>query len=112
AQAAAAFFYIGFDDERTVAIAAVSYVALRLLGGDIVGGAGLLAGSAETRVKFGEQRRIARDMPRIEQRRADRGVLGALNEAVLDRARGVAHFHAEVPQEVKHVLDDLERLLR
>ena len=88
------------------------HVAFRLLGSDVVGDASFLACGTEFRVEIAEEFRIASDMARIQQSRADRGVLGAFDEAVIDRARGVTDFHAEVPQEVEHVLDDLERLAR
>ena len=90
----------------------MAHGALGLLGGDVVGDAGFLAGGAEAGVELGEQRRVAGDVARIEQRGADRGVLGAFDQAILDRARGVADLHAEIPQEVEHVLDDLQRLPR
>ena len=71
-----------------------------------------LQAARKRRVEVGEQLRVAGHVPGIEQRSADRGVLGALDQAVLDRAGGVADLHAEVPQEVEHVLDHLQRLTR
>jgi hypothetical protein len=41
-------------------------VALRLLGGDVVGNAGFLARRAELRVELGEQLCVAGDMPRVQ----------------------------------------------
>ena len=110
AQPAAAFLDVRLDDERAVAVAAMAHGTLGLLGGDVFGDAGVLAGGAETRVEIREQLFVAGDEARIEQRGADGGVLGAFDQAILDRARGVADLHAEVPQEVEHVLDDLQRL--
>ena len=110
AQPAAAFLDIGLDDKRAVAIAAVPHRALGLLGGDVFGRARFLAGGAEAAVKLAEQGLVAGQEARVEQRRADRRVLGALHQAIPDRPRRMADLQAEVPQEIQHVFDDAQRL--
>jgi len=90
----------------------MAYVAFGLLGGNVFGDAGVLAGSAEAGMEVGEQRRVARNMSCVEQRGADGGVLCAFDQAILDGARGVTDLHAEIPQEIQHVLDHAQRLLR
>ena len=61
----------------------------------------------ETRLQIVEQGAIAKDETRLEQRRADRHVGFGLAQAFVDRARGVADFLAQVPQDVEHRFDDL-----
>ncbi len=88
----------------------MAHSAFGLLGGNIFRDTGVLAGGAETRVEVAEQFCVAGDMSRVKQCGADRGVLGTFDQAVLDRASGMADLHAEVPQEVEHVLHDLQSL--
>ena len=41
----------------------MAHGAFGLLGGDVLGDAGILAGGAEAGVEIGEQRRVAGDVP-------------------------------------------------
>ena len=61
---------------------------------------------AEALLEVGEQRRVAEDQPRVEQRRADGHVGMAKAHALVDRAGGVADFEAEIPQEIENVFGD------
>ena len=90
----------------------MAHIALGLLGSDVFGDASVLARGAEACVEVGEQRRIAGYVAGVEQCSADRGIPGAFDQAVLDRARGVADLNPEVPQEVQHVLHHPQRLWR
>ena len=86
--------------------------ALGLFRGDVFAGAGFLAGGAETAVEVGEQRLVAGHEPRVQQRRADRRVFAPSIRQSLDRSRRVPNLQAEIPQEIQHVFDDLQRLRR
>src|SRR6185437_15491350 len=107
-QASTAFLHVRFDDERAVAITAMPDRPLCLFRSDVFGSTSVLAGRAEPAMKVGEQVRIAGQMTCIEKRRANGRVFCALGQAVFDRTRGMADLQPEVPQEVQHVLDDLE----
>ncbi len=110
AQTAAAFLDIRFDHERAVAEAAMARLAFGLLGGDVFGRAGGLAGGAEALMEILEQRRVAGERAGVEQRGTDGDVLGAFAQAFLDRAGGVADLQPEVPEEIEHVFDHRERM--
>ena len=53
-----------------------------------------------------EQRRVAADEPRFQQRGADGHVSPRLTHAVIDRARGMPNFQFQIPQRVKNALHD------
>ncbi len=58
-------------------------------------------------VQLVEQRAVAPQVARLEQRGADGLVALGVAQALLDRAGGMADLQAHVPQEVEHELDDL-----
>src|SRR5262249_3532358 len=61
---------------------------------------------AEAALKLGEQSLVAKDQARVEQRRADGHVRARQAHALIDGARGVADFEAEIPEEIEHVFGD------
>ena len=109
-QPAAAFLDIRLHDKRAVAVAAVANRTLSLLGRDIFGRPGFLAGCAKAAIKLGEKRFVTGQEPRIKQRRPDRCVLGALSQAIADGAGGMTNLEAEIPQKIQHILDHAQRV--
>ena len=110
-QAAAPLLDVRLDQERALAEAAVAHVALGLLGGDEVRGAGG-AGGGEAAGELRMQRHVPGEQPRVDHGCPHRDVPLGLRDALADRARGVADLQAEVPQEVQAELDGGERLGR
>ena len=107
AQPAFALLDVGLHDVARIAHALVALVALGELGLDEVAP---VARGEFLRVELRqlvEQRAIAPDVARLEQRRADRLVAVGIAQALVDRAGGVADLEAEVPQQIEHELDDL-----
>ena len=75
AQAAAAFLDIRFDDKWAVAISPMANCSFSLLRCDILGGAGLFAGSPKTAMEFPKQCFVTSQKPRIEQGGPNRRIL-------------------------------------
>ena len=106
AQAAFAVLDVGLDQiaRRTGAgMADILLGELRLDEGARIAFQHLLA---EAMLEIGEQRRVAQDQPRIEQRGADGHVGMAEAHALIDIARGVADLEAEIPEQIEHVFGD------
>ena len=106
AQAAFAVLDVGLDQIARCAGAGMADILLghlRLDEGARIAFQHLLA---EAMLKIGEQRRVAEDQPRIEQRGADGHVGMAEAHALIDIARGVADLEAEIPEQIEHVFGD------
>ena len=106
AQAAFAVLHVRLDQIARLTGAAQPLLALGELGGDE-----LRAGVAddvlvETRHELIEQRTVAEQVARFEQRRADGHVGLCLAHALVDRARRVADFEPHVPQAIENAFGD------
>ena len=105
AQPALALFHIGLDHVAASSRPLLADVALLQLRGDELGGGALHHLGAEAADQFVGQLFVAGELARLQDRSADRVVLAAELQALLDRARGVTDFEAEIPEGVEHVLD-------
>ena len=106
AQAAFAVLDVGLDEIARGAGAGMADILLgelRLDEGARIAFQHLLA---EAMLKIGEQRLVAEDQARIEQRGADGHVGMAEAHALIDIARGVADLEAEIPEQIEHVFGD------
>ncbi len=86
--------------------APVALVALGELGRDEFRRRSLHDVVVEALVQLIEQRPVARQEPRLQQRRADRHVGARLADALVDRARRVPDLEPEIPQRIEHRLGD------
>ena len=106
AQAPLAVLDVGLDEIARLPRALVALVALGELRGDEIGGGALHDVAIETRDEIVEQRLVAGDQPRLQDRRADRHVGARLPNALVDRARGVADLQPHVPQRIENRFGD------
>ncbi len=106
AQAALAVLDVGFDLVAAFAGGAMTRIAFGHLRIDeSAGGAGhdLVA---ETLLEGGVELRVTVNETRIEQGCAYRDVAGTQLYALVDRARGMPHLEAQVPQHIEDVFGD------
>ena len=83
----------------------VARVALGQLGGDELRPAAVRHVLVEAPLQLARQRLIPGQSPRLQQRGADDEVLAREAQALVHRARGVAHLEPQVPQGVEQGLD-------
>src|SRR6185437_11059517 len=107
AEPALALLDVGLDMVARIAELSMPRVALGELRLDELAGALLDDLGLEAALHLVKDLRVAPDVARLEQRRADRHVGARLAQAVLDPPRRLADLEAEIPQHVEHVLDDL-----
>ena len=101
AQAALAVLHIGLDQIARLAGAAQPVLALGELGGDEFGAGALHDILVEALDQFVEQRAVAVQEARFEDRGADRHVRLGLADAFVDRARRVPDLQPHVPEAIE-----------
>ncbi len=107
AQPALAFLDVGFELIAAVADALVPGIALGELGLDKLRRRVAHDVGLEAAPQIGEQRLLAPDIARLEERRADRQIGFGVAQTFIDRARRVPDLEPQIPQHVEQVLDHL-----
>ena len=106
AQPALAVLHVRLDQIARLAGAAQPLLALGKLGGDELRRGAAHDLLVEARDELVEQRAVAEQVARLEQRGADGHVGLGLADALVDRARRVADLEPHVPQAIENALGD------
>ena len=104
-QAPLALLHIGLDHVAAGAGAGLALIALLELGGDELRACALDHLAAEPGLQLLGQGLVAGQAPGLQDRGADGEVFPGELDALIHRARGVAHLEAQIPQGIEHVLD-------
>ena len=105
-QAAFAIFDVGLDEIARLTGAAMPLFALRQLGGDEICRGSLHHFFFETRVKFGVELGVAKQITRFQQRGTNGHIGFGLADALADRTRRVTDLLAHIPQAIEQRLGD------
>ncbi len=107
AQPALAFLDVGLDEVARIAQPLVALIALGELGLDELRRALARDLGIEAPLQLGEELLIAPDVARLEHRGADGEIALGLADGLLDRARRLPDFEAEIPERVEQIFDHL-----
>ena len=102
-----AFLDVGLKLVTAVADAPVPRVPLGELAVDELGRAAAHDVGIKASLELSEERLLAPQITRLEQRGPDRQIGFGMAQAFFDRARRLPDFQAEVPQEVEKIFDHL-----
>ncbi len=111
AQAAAAALDVGLLEKGGVARFFMALVLVADAPGQVVFFLAVQAAPLEGLLVFGEERLVAGQPARFQQRGLGAQVVVGLGHDLLQRARGVADLEADVPKHVEDMLDDVVDLL-